>query len=231
VLEDTYLNTSTPISLVDATSYNFAVDANAGSSNARRFRIVFRPQAPLPVTLRSVRAWQQQSDIKVEWTVANQLNIQRYVVEKSVDGRSFSAVGNVTATGNNRAEITYNWLDVQAVQGANYYRIRSIGSDGAFSISSVVKVVFGKSAPAVSVYPNPVEGGQMNLNFSNMKAGTYQVRLVNSLGQITSVNKISHNGGTSVQIIALPSQLTTGAYSLEVIAPDNNRYLQQINLK
>ncbi len=231
VLEDTYLNTATPVSLEGTTSYTFTVDANAGSSAARRFRIVFRPQAPLPVTLRSVRAWQQQSDIKVEWTVANQLNIQRYVVEKSVDGSSFSAVGNVTATGNNRAEITYNWLDAQPVQGANYYRIRSIGNDGAFSISSVVRVVIGKSAPAVSVWPNPVEGRQMNLNFVNMQAGAYQVRLLNTLGQITSVNKISHSGGSAVQIIALPSQLVAGIYNLEVISPDNSRQLQQVNLK
>ena len=231
VLEDTYLNTSMPVSLEGATSYTFSVDANAGSSSARRFRIVFRPQAPLPVTLRSVRAWQQQADIKVEWTVANQLNISRYVVEKSTDGRNFSTVGTVAASGNTRAELTYNWLDTRAVQGANYYRIKSVGVDGAQSFSAVVKVVIGKLAPAVSVYPNPVEGGQMNLNFSNMKAGAYQVRLLNALGQTAFVNKISHNGGSANQVIAIPLQTVAGLYSLEVIAPDGQRFLQQITVE
>jgi hypothetical protein len=231
VLEDTYLNTSTPVSLEGTTSYTFTVDANAGSSASRRFRIVFRPQVPLPVTVRSVRAWQQQSDIKVEWTVANQINIRHYVVEKSVDGRQFTAAGQLAATSNNRAEITYNWLDVQPVQGPNYYRIRSVGFDGSYSVSAIVKVIIGKSAPAVTVWPNPVEGHQMNLNISNMPAGIYQVRLLNSIGQSMSVNKISHAGGSAVQIITLPLHLNLGIYGLEVIGPDSTRFAQQINLK
>jgi hypothetical protein len=187
----------------------------------------------VPVTLRSIRAWQQQqqNDIKVEWTVANQLNISRYVVEKSTDGRNFSSAATVAATGNARAEITYGWLDVRAVQGTNYYRIKSVDADGAFSYSSVVKVLIGKSAPAVSVYPNPVVGGQMNLNFSDMKAGAYQVRLLNILGQIASVNMISHSGGSSNQLIAMPAKTGVGTYILEVIAPDGARFRQQINLK
>ena len=186
---------------------------------------------PLPVTLRSVRAWQQQNDIKVEWTVANQLNVSRYVVEKSTDGRNFSSAATVAATGNSRAEITYGWLDARAVQGSNYYRIKTVDADGAFSYSTVVKVLIGKSAPAVSAYPNPVVGGQMNLNFSDMKAGAYQVRLLNALGQIASVNRISHSGGSSNQLIALPAKTGVGTYILEVIAPDGQRFRQQINLK
>jgi hypothetical protein len=41
MLEDSYLKTSTPVSLSNVTTVKFAVDANAGSSSASRFRIVF----------------------------------------------------------------------------------------------------------------------------------------------------------------------------------------------
>lgn len=40
-LEDLYLNTSTPVSMSDTSRVSFAVDANAGSYSANRFRMVF----------------------------------------------------------------------------------------------------------------------------------------------------------------------------------------------
>jgi hypothetical protein len=46
-LEDAYLKTSTPMDLSAATSVNFTVDANAGSSDANRFRIVFSKAKPV----------------------------------------------------------------------------------------------------------------------------------------------------------------------------------------
>ncbi|MES2851117.1 MAG: choice-of-anchor D domain-containing protein [Bacteroidota bacterium] len=48
VLEDSYLHTSTPVSLSENTAVNFVVDANPTSSAANRFRIVLTKARPLP---------------------------------------------------------------------------------------------------------------------------------------------------------------------------------------
>jgi|GEM_PF-901841 len=56
VLEDKYLQTVTPVDLNSTTAINFAVDANAASSAADRFRIVFKQAKPLPVVAGAANA-------------------------------------------------------------------------------------------------------------------------------------------------------------------------------
>ena len=51
VLEDAYLKTSTVVQMNTSTVVNFAVDSNAGSSAASRFRIVFRKTINLPAAV------------------------------------------------------------------------------------------------------------------------------------------------------------------------------------
>ncbi len=49
ILEDSYLHSSTTIDLSNATTAKFTVDANAGSSSANRFRLVFAKAKPIVI--------------------------------------------------------------------------------------------------------------------------------------------------------------------------------------
>ena len=227
-LEDSYLNTSSAINLDDTTNYTFTVDANAGSFAENRFRIVFKPSAPLPVTFTSISAAEQSGKIAVEWKVNNQLNIRSYSIEKSRDGRSFTAVGTQSARGSSTVEITYNWMDAQVDAGANYYRIKSVDANGQYKFTTVVKVILGKMNPSVTVSPNPVSGSVMNLQLVNQVRGRYGVRLTNSTGQSVYSAITEYNGGNTTQSYQLPAGLNKGVYQLEVTGPDNNRQVQKI---
>ncbi|MFM2359607.1 MAG: hypothetical protein RLY16_1600 [Bacteroidota bacterium] len=229
-LEDKFLGTSTLISTIQPTEYNFNVTASAASAAANRFRIVFKVQAPLPVTITAVRAFEQNAAIAVEWKVENQLNVRHYVIEKSTDGHNFVDAGVVTSNNSVLNTITYNWLDVQARVGTNYYRIRSVDQDGAFRKSEIIKVVLGKKSSLVSVWPNPVKGNQINLNFVNEPSGRYIVQLSNVLGQITINKIIEHAGGSSIQSFTLPSQIADGVYQLEIVQPNGQKITQQLIL-
>ena len=224
-LEDKYKATLTPVSLTDITSYNFTVDAAAASD---RFRIVFRPQSPLPVTFTSIKAAQVNNNIVVEWKVANQLNIASYEVEKSTNGRSFNKVGSQIATQVSNASITYNWLDENAVTGVNYYRIKAIELSGNVKYTDIVKVVLGKAGTGITVSPNPVRGNLVNIQFNNQQAGRYNIRLMNNAGQEVYKNVLQHTGGNASQSINIPSAIARGIYQLEVIAPDNTKKVQKL---
>ena len=219
-LEDSYTGIATSLNLQGSTSVNFTINAAAASIKPDRFRVVFKLPIVLPVDFSDVKAWRQGDDIAVRWTVENQLNVQRYEVEKSTDGISFTRVNSQPATTTSGAS-TYNWLDTHAVEANNFYRIRNVDINGAAAYSKVVKVTMGKRTGSITVYPNPVTGNVMELQLNNMAAGQYQVRLVNAIGQVLLDNTFQHAGGTAAEKIKLSNQVAKGIYTLEITAPDN----------
>lgn len=222
-LVDNYLSTNTPIDLNGTTLYNFTVNADPASSAAGRFKVIFYPSGPLPVTITSVKAYQQGANIAVEWKVENQVNMAKYEIEKSTDGRNFSKAGAQNAVGANGASVTYNWLDIMPVSGDNFYRIKSIGLAGDVKYSSIVKVKMGKGEPAITVYPNPVVNHTVSVEFANMDKGLYTVRLVNAIGQVLMSKQINHAGGNATQTMVLDNAVTKGSYQLEVIKTDGSK--------
>ena len=220
-LEDSYTKLSTPISVLTPSNFDFAITADAKSSVANRFRIVFKQAAlgPLPVTFKTIKANEQTGKIAVNWTVENELNIKYYEVEKSADGVSFTKVNTTTATGANRISMEYNWLDVNPLSGNNFYRVRSVGLDGKFDYSSTVLVKMGNLASGIRIYPNPVTD-IIGAEFKNMADGIYTARLSNALGQTIFIKTIRHAAGTSMENIKPDYKLLSGIYQLEVTAPD-----------
>ncbi|MBL0358976.1 MAG: T9SS type A sorting domain-containing protein [Chitinophagaceae bacterium] len=225
VLEDKYTNVNTPMDLSGAiNAYTFTIDATAASKAADRFRIVFKQSTVVPVSFISIKAAQTGNNIAVEWKVASQVNVVHYEIEKSANGRSFSNVGTINAGSGS----TYNWLDENTVSGNNYYRIKSVDNNGQVKYSEVVKVNIGKGSGAITVSPNPVQSGYMNLQFNNQPAGEYAVRLINNAGQVVYNRTVQHTGGSASQSFALPSALVSGVYQLSVTAPDSSRQVQKL---
>lgn len=182
----------------------------------------------LPVTLSSVKAYQQNSGIIVEWKVENESGIKQYDIEKSSNSTTFIKVAVQPAKGNNSSTVNYAWQDLSPAEGNNFYRIQGIGIDGEIKYSPVMKVSTGKGRAAYEVYPNPVTDGTIQVQFINQVKGVYQVRLLNTSGQVILTEKIAHEAGSSTQTINPGSQLRKGYYILEVTAPDKSR--QSINI-
>ncbi|MEO5892083.1 MAG: hypothetical protein ABIQ31_17680 [Ferruginibacter sp.] len=222
-LEDKYTGLATPISLDGSTTFNFTINGDALSINRDRFRVVFKEGVVLPVTYTDVKAWQQGKDIAVKWNVENQLNIRQYEVEKSTDGANFVKVNTQAVAGASGSSGVYNWLDKQAVAGDNFYRIRNVDIDGRMGYSKIVKVNMSSLAGSLAIYPNPVTGGTINLQLTNMARGKYNIRLVNALGQLVLVKEFNHAGATAVEKIMLPNKLAKGIYNLEIIDTDKRR--------
>lgn len=217
-LEDRFTGTSTPVDLTGGiTSYTFEASNTAGSKAADRFRLVFRQSTVVPVSIVSVKAIQQNRDIRVEWKVASQVNVARYEVERSTDGRTFTKVAEQTAANTD----LYNWLDASVANGTHFYRIRAVDQNGTFRYSSVVKVVVGSGKAGITVSPNPLTGNFVNLQYSNMEAGKYGIRLINMAGQTVYKREMQHAGGSASESFVLPSGVPSGQYQLDVVTPGN----------
>ena len=167
----------------------------------------------------SIKAYQLAFNIGVDWTVENERDVVKYELEKSADGVNFVTVYTTVASGANQNSITYNWVDINALTGNNYYRVRSIGINGKITYTNKVLVTMGKLPSGIRVYPNPVTAGVIGVEFRNMDAGIYPVRLFNNLGQLILSKTINHARGTSMENIQPDYKLASGIYQLEVTGP------------
>jgi len=217
-LIDSTAQTSTPIKLGDSasTTVSFTVTSAPATYAANRFYIVFKP-APGSVTYSNITATQENKNIAVQWIVTDQLNINKYIVERSTDGVNFYPIDTTAAT--NIA--TYNWIDVDPGVGNYYYRIRSIDNTGAIEYSKTVEVVIGKGIiEGVAIYPNPVTNGTLQLQMNNMPAGEYGIRVMDVSGQVVLTETINHGAFSETQLIQLNKGIANGIYMLEIIHPD-----------
>ena len=228
-LVDNYLHTQTPITLNSTQNVTFKVTGDAASAASNRFKVVFKGTGTLPVTFTTIRANERNRKVAVEWSVASEKNIRSYTVEQSADGRTFSGVGLVAATANGASKADYNWLHENPVQGNNYYRIRSEGIGGEIKYSTVARAFVGEGLkPSYVVAPNPVTDGNVNVQFVNQSEGRYAIRLLNATGQTVYSRSVNHSGGNSTNRIGLSSGLSNGLYKIEILQPDNGRYVQNL---
>ena len=218
-LLDNYLHTSTPLYIDGTTDVDFSVSSVAASSAANRFMIVFSQLGTLPVTFTSVKAYSKDKDINVQWSVDNEMNMKQYETEKSTDGSRFTNLFVTAATANGGHSASYLATDTHPVQGYNYYRIKSVDINGKAAYSNIVKVMMGSDKQEISIYPNPVVNGIINLQLSNQPQGNYGLRLLNKSGQLIIQKQIQHAGGSSTETIPLAKYLPRGIYQLEVTKP------------
>lgn len=226
-LIDRYLKTEKEVSLADSTSVNFSVTQDAASASSGRFMIVFRANNALPVSFMSVNAFRQNQYILVEWKVENEIGLKEYGVEHSTGGSHFSTIATIPAL--NISKTAYQFPDNNPAIGNNYYRIRSLDMDGKIAHSAVVKIFNENIKSAISVYPNPLVNGKINLQFTGQPSGNYQVRLFNSAGQELLVKTINHLSDNISETIQLRKNLPHGVYQLEITGPGGERQLIKVS--
>ncbi len=215
-LVDAFTSTKTLLDLNRTTEYRFTISNQPGAAASNRFMIVFKiaEGGILPVTFTEVKATLNNENVLVEWSVEAESNLKQYEVEKSLDGRVFSKIATVLADNKNGGK--YQWLDQTPVSGLNYYRIRSVDLDGKTSLTQIVKVKTENSSGSISVYPNPIAHGTLNVQLANQPEGIYHLRLLNPVGQVLLTTKINHAGGNHTEKINWDYSMPRGMYTLEI---------------
>ncbi|MFT3911068.1 MAG: hypothetical protein QM737_16735 [Ferruginibacter sp.] len=223
-LEDAFLNSRTQINLDAVTTVNFTVTADPLSKAANRFRIVFKQQGVVPLSFISIKAFRQDHNIMVNWTVANEANIAHYEILHSADGRNFSQLGTQAARNiNGIGSQQYGLLDVQPYSGDNFYRIKSINNSGEIKYSDIVKVNMKGDPSMITLYPNPVKDRIIRLEFSNQPKGDYEVKLYGINSQLILKQHLDHPGGNEKLIIPVSESVAKGIYTLEVVLPKGKK--------
>jgi hypothetical protein len=175
----------------------------------------------LPVMFGNIKAYQQGSGIKIEWSNLTEIDVNSYTVERSADGINFSSIATARATKNDGGKVDYNSFDASPLGGNNYYRIKSLENDGKTLRSMVVKVsVKDGGNIEISVYPNPVADGNLSLQATLLPKGQYTINIFGANGQQVQRKVFNHQGGSSTEVITLPAGLKGGMYSIHLSGAD-----------
>jgi len=174
-------------------------------------------QAPLPVSFTNFSVRKLGAGVQAAWNVAGEKDVLKYEIERSTNGRDFTKIGEVAATGGNTG---YLFTDAQPVNGVAFYRVRNIDLDGKFKYTQVARLNLSKVI-ALRAFPQPaknevtIEHGnvsgkgmitvnsadgrrvlamdvkpdmnQTTINITTLKPGLYIVRFDNGAGQAESL--------------------------------------------
>ncbi|MFY7839821.1 MAG: T9SS type A sorting domain-containing protein [Lacibacter sp.] len=178
--------------------------SSAGTSNA-----------PLPINFANVNAKKANGKVAISWTNLTESDVDYYEVEKSSDGRVFTAVGRTKPSANDYSSQNYQLADVETAS-TTYYRVKGVEYNGTTKYSSILKISADAKGKSFTVYPNPVANKVVTLQGANIKAGTYTVEVLSASGQQVLARTMNLAGGDISQSIELPASTKPGTYLLRV---------------
>jgi hypothetical protein len=198
--------------------YYFEFEVNSFSELA----LVFTNGTTLPVTWLSVSAEMSNANALIKWSTASEMNTKSFTVEHSEDGLKFVSLYHVLAAGNSNTVKRYEWIHTTPKQGMNYYRIKQIDRDGAYSYSQIIPIRFGGKPGNPEIYPNPVRD-ELMVNLPSSGLQPMQYRVVNSLGQVV----MEGNVGTGINPIRIrTAKLSNGYYWLVLVTENELSHLK-----
>ncbi|MEP2773855.1 MAG: T9SS type A sorting domain-containing protein [Fulvivirga sp.] len=179
--------------------------------------------SPLPVELVSFDARNINNEVEVEWVTASEINNDYFILERSVDSKSFEELAIITGNGTTNETITYNFTDARPYGGISYYRITQVDYDGTSKTYAPVKVNISLSGEVVSyVHPVPSNGDFINIQLSGFdKSLGAQIKIVSVKGETVYAEDIflDENNGFN-QKIEFSKRLPAGIYILNISTPE-----------
>jgi endo-1,4-beta-xylanase len=164
---------------------------------------------PLPVRLKSFDAVKKKESVKLSWLTSIEVNNDRYEIERSKDGQSFTLLLSKKAS-NAQIETEYTVEDLQPVNGNNFYRLVQYDKDGRKTMLGTRLVTFRKEGFAlfIQTYPNPA-----NTFFTlRTDASVRTAFLTDAGGRLVKIITIANNGTAKVST----TDLTAGVYILSI---------------
>lgn len=182
---------------------------------------------PMPVKLESFTVSLQGADAKLDWVTSLEEGSRDFVIERSDDGKFYSAIGTVAAAGNSSQRNSYRFTD--AGIGASgkpvvYYRLRNRDLDSKETVSKVLSLNL-KASPGLQVQllGNPVQG-DIRLSL-NRTTAPVTITVHDAAGKVVRSQQVKSESGT----LTIPAAgLTPGSYFLVAETNGNSSVIKFI---
>jgi hypothetical protein len=206
---------TTPFYTDYASRYAFRFSQTSSTRIIRLDDIHFQFAVYLPIKLHSFKAVNAGNKAIVKWKASSGSDKEKFILERSTNGESFSQIQNMFAKGN--GEYTYEFSD-ELVNGQVYYRLKMVNPDGTYSYSKI-EMVNGKKDKGVifSLYPIPATNTlNVKLNQLNNEAISLVVKDAKGVEKISKSIKASNASVIQSDL----SGLANGLHYLTIVTND-----------
>jgi len=201
-------------------NYNPPVINCGPDFNSERQYVTFSEAGgALPVEWLSFFATSEEKTVELDWQTASETNNDFFSVERSSDGRNFTAIGRAEAPANNGTGGNYSFTDESPLTGTAYYRIAQVDFTGERSYTQVERVIRAGSG-GLFAYPNPVADILQVVPGTDAPAGRLSV--IDAHGR-TLLTRVVQDGEQTVRLDV--TGLPAGQY---VLRTDDGRTLRFI---
>ena len=153
----------------------------------------------------------------LEWSTSLELNSERFIIQRSLDGLSYEDIGRVDAAGLSNEETPYHFMDIGINEQRAYYRLKQIDDDGTASYSQtalVNKKMDNKFMVMSMSSPETVKQFEIAIDFS--EEGVIEYQLCSLTGET---------------IKEVEQSVTTGLNSLFFDLENEQEGIYKINIK
>lgn len=181
------------------------------TDNSATSTIEVVPGFSLPLILSNFSVRSESCTAYLTWSTSSETNTDKFEIEKlEVSSEDWNTIGSVPAHGNS-SNSNYSYSDYNILNNNStvLYRLKMIDVDGAYLYSPVVKALLNCDVQDISVFPNPVTNG--NLNVSVTSKANLEAMLNSVTGQL--IKKINLKDGINNLDV---SELSNGVYILSI---------------
>ncbi|GAA4447821.1 hypothetical protein GCM10023091_43360 [Ravibacter arvi] len=176
--------------------------------------------SPLPVALTSLVAVNEGSVNQVEWSTTEETPADRFVVERSADGRKFSTISVVQAMGT--PGYVYRVSDELPFPGVNYYRLKVENSDGTGFYSKIVTAKYDSKTREITIGPNPVSD-VLTVRLTEKVIGTATLRLIDLTGRVVAEKPVGKESAVQFSV----HHLQPGVYIVQFL---NTHFIRNVKV-
>ncbi len=171
----------------------------------------------LPFNLKSFTAKKTNNKVLLSWITSSESNLNIYIVERSNNGSTgWVSIGSLSAT-NTATGRTYSLYDNIPLNGNNYYRLKTVSTNGIITYSLLRLVVISKPAISIELYPNPAVSS-VTVSINGILNNRYSIHLIDATGKLLQ-QKTSIETGVKYQFDI--SQYTKGSYYINLFNQTN----------
>jgi hypothetical protein len=172
------------------------------------------PSGALPLQKLDFTGTAKQLENVLVWKTEQEVNIKKYVLQKSTDAVNFEDIYEVLANNNTINSYTFN--DKNVTNAVNYYRIKVIEDNNSnVTFSKVVKLDNRKEQ--LTVYPVPAKN-----NITIVSSKQQNVMITNVVGVVVK-NILVQAKANTIDI----SQLTNGIYFIKGLNTETIKVVKQ----
>ncbi|MGZ3840206.1 MAG: T9SS type A sorting domain-containing protein [Flavisolibacter sp.] len=171
--------------------------------------------AALPVKLVSYSGSLNKSNIQLQWLIAENETAEKFEIQKSTNGTSFTTEATISATHQSGNE-QYGFSETASAPTV-MYRLKMYDNNDKAEYSKIL--VFNTAAATqktLQVLTNPVKD-KLVLSFSNESNETAQLHIYDNSGRMIQQQNLSVSQGINTTTVGLGNNYKSGLYIVELV--------------